>query len=202
MGIATGDRMAPEIVDQRLAKALAHPLRVRILAALSQRRLSPVEFSRETGESLGTVSYHFRKLEKLGCAEVVATAPRRGSTEHYYRGTKRALFAEGDWKQLPKSIQGGVSAAVLQTFVERARAAIEAGTFDSRDDSHFSWVPLHLDEEGWKSLASILERTLAEVMELEAEARERLGSSGEAGVTATFALAAFESPPSESTTSD
>ena len=79
---------------------------MRILSILSHRCISPVEFSRETGEPLSKVAYHFRCLEKLDCAELADTAQRRGCpTEHFYRGTRRALFGDSDWKQLPKSVQ-------------------------------------------------------------------------------------------------
>jgi DNA-binding transcriptional ArsR family regulator len=183
-----------EIVDRRLAKALAHPMRIQILAILSHRSISPVEFSRETGESLSDASYHFRKLEELECAEIVRTVPVRGSTQHFYRGTKRPLLVEGDWKQLPPAIRGGVTGTVLRTFVDRASHAIEAGTFDARDDSHFSWTPVTLDEEGWLELGELLEATLEKATEVEVRAAQRLAKDGAEPINATFALASFESP--------
>lgn len=189
-----GKKGSAEIVDQRLAKALAHPMRVEILAMLSHRSISPVEFSRETGESLSDASYHFRKLEELECAEIVRTVPVRGSTQHFYRGTKRPLLVEGDWKQLPPAIRGGVTGTVLQTFVDRASEAITTGTFDSRDDSHLSWTPVALDEEGWSELAQLLESTLASATEVEVKAAQRLAKGGGEPINATFALASFESP--------
>lgn len=189
-----GKKGSAEIVDQRLAKALAHPMRVEILAMLSHRSISPVEFSRETGESLSDASYHFRKLEELECAEIVRTVPVRGSTQHFYRGTKRPLLVEGDWKQLPPAIRSGVTGTVLQTFVDRAAEAITTGTFDSRDDSHLSWTPVALDEEGWSELAQLLESTLASATEVEVKAAQRLAKGGGEPINATFALASFESP--------
>lgn len=185
---------ASEIVDRRLAKALAHPMRVQILAVLSRRSISPVEFSRESGESLSDVSYHFRRLEELECAEVIRTVPVRGSTQHFYRGTKRPLLSEGDWKQLPLAIRGGVTGAVLQTFVDRASEAIAAGTYDARDDSHLSWTPMVVDEEGWTELAEILKSALEAAGEIEVKAAQRLAQGDSPGINATFALASFESP--------
>ena len=54
------------IDDPRYVKALAHPLRVRILAILEERPASPVELSRMLGSNLGVVSYHVRTLFDLG----------------------------------------------------------------------------------------------------------------------------------------
>lgn len=67
-----------------LAKALSHPLRIEILEDLGDGRASPNQFSNAQDKSLGTVSYQFKVLEKLGCLELVDTAQKRGALEHIY----------------------------------------------------------------------------------------------------------------------
>ena len=74
-------------VDQRLVKALAHPLRVEILTILNERMASPNELSKELDEGLSQVSYHVKVLKDFECIEMVKTEPRRGAVEHYYRAT-------------------------------------------------------------------------------------------------------------------
>ena len=75
-------------LDERLAKALSHPLRQRILQRLNEGGIrSPNELSRELGDPLGNVSYHVRILRELDCVELVRTEQRRGALEHYYRAT-------------------------------------------------------------------------------------------------------------------
>ncbi len=80
-----------------VAKALSHPLRIELLRAMRDgRTISPVEYSRESGEPLGNVSYHVKALLS---AEIIVTAelvPRRGAMEHFYslKG-KRAKAALG-----------------------------------------------------------------------------------------------------------
>src|SRR3954452_24956885 len=75
-------------LDERLAKALSHPLRQRILQRLNEGGVkSPNELSRELGDPLGNVSYHVRILRELDCVELVRTEQRRGALEHYYRAT-------------------------------------------------------------------------------------------------------------------
>ena len=66
-------------------RALAHPVRTRILAALDGRELSPVELARELGISLGVVSYHVRVLADAGLVELARTSARRGAIQHHYR---------------------------------------------------------------------------------------------------------------------
>ena len=71
--------------ESHAVKALAHPLRVRALAILTERDASPSELAEELGEPLGNVSYHVRLLHELGLIELVRTTPRRGAIEHHYR---------------------------------------------------------------------------------------------------------------------
>ena len=66
-------------------RAMAHPMRGRILAALDGRELSPVELARELGATLGVVSYHVRVLAEAGVVELARTTARRGAIQHHYR---------------------------------------------------------------------------------------------------------------------
>jgi DNA-binding transcriptional ArsR family regulator len=184
------------VAGQELVKALSHPTRVRILGVLSHRNVSPAVFARESGEVVTNVSYHFRELVKLGFAEVVETRPVRGSMEHIYCGTRRALFGDDDWRQMPKPLQRLISGTVLHDMVGKMSEALDAGTFDARDDRHFTWTPVVIDEEGWTEMMSILETTFVQVAEVEAKAGERLAREGGNRIPVTVALAGFESPRS------
>lgn len=71
----------------RMAKALAHPLRSRILHLIAEapaQGVSPNEMTKATGEPLGNVSYHTKALLELGLIDLSDTAQRRGAIEHYY----------------------------------------------------------------------------------------------------------------------
>ena len=121
-------------IDQRLVKALAHPLRVQILMILNERMASPNELSKELEEGLSQVSYHVKVLKDFECIEMVKTEPRRGAVEHYYRATERAYLADRDWEHLPDSIKPGVTASVFESIIQDVVGAIEGGTFNARDD--------------------------------------------------------------------
>jgi DNA-binding transcriptional ArsR family regulator len=183
-----------EILDPRLAKALANTMRVEILAVLSHRRISPVGYVREYGGKLPSVAYHFKVLEAYECIELADTVKRRGALEHIYRCTKRPLLGDGDWKLLPLSVRGGISGAILQTLIERSRRAIEEGTFDAREDRHFTWTPIQVDEKGWREITSLLASTLARLEKIETKSNARLAKSDEEAISTTVALAGFESP--------
>jgi hypothetical protein len=60
---------------------MSHPLRVRILAMLDERKASPNQLADWLGARLGTVAYHVRTLEQLGLIEVVDETRVRGAVE-------------------------------------------------------------------------------------------------------------------------
>lgn len=181
-----------DLVDPRLAKALSHPMRTRILAILNERVASPNEIAGLIGERLPNVSYHVRALQELGCIELVDTAQRRGAIEHYYRAVVRPFFSDRDWKKLPRSGRQAVSDVALQMVWDDLSAAIKGGTFDSRPDRHLSRSPLVLDDEGWKEMAKLLERTLAQAEEIAARSGKRLANAEGAGTHTELVLLHFE----------
>lgn len=85
------------IEDPRYVKALAHPLRIRLLALLGDREASPVQLAEHVDATLGTVAYHVRTLERLGLIEMVATHQRRGATEHVYAAREHPRFSDAAW---------------------------------------------------------------------------------------------------------
>src|ERR671912_2794946 len=111
-------RQTMDLVDPRLAKALSHPMRTRILAILNERVASPNEISEMIDERLPNVSYHVRALLDLDCIELVDTAQRRGAIEHYYRAVVRPFFSDRDWKRLPRSARQAISDTALEIVWE------------------------------------------------------------------------------------
>lgn len=182
-----------ETIDQSLVKALAHPMRVRILEALQGRTASPTELAREFRESLGVVSYHTNALLDVDCIEQVGTRPKRGTIEHFYTARPRSFIGHQDWRRAPLSVRAGVTSEALRTFAAKIGEAIDADTIDRREDTTLNWMPITVDEQGWRETAEILDRALQALMKVAAASRERLG--GEQGIPVVTGMAAFETPP-------
>ena len=179
-------------VDQRLVKALAHPLRVEILTILNERMASPNELSKELEEGLSQVSYHVKVLKDFECIEMVKTEPRRGAVEHYYRATSRAFLTDSDWQSLPKSVKPGVSASSIQMIIDDVVGALTGGTFDAREDRHLSWTPGVVDQQGWDEAVDLANETLDRVISIHADSAKRLAKSGEEGIPATMVVMNFQ----------
>jgi hypothetical protein len=183
----------PDAIDQRLVRSLAHPLRIQILELLTDHVASPATLAGELEVALGDVAYHTRALDRYGALELVDTAQKRGATEHFYKATPGAFVGGPPWRKVPKSMRGGVSAATLQTFLDKAIAALEAGTLDGRDDTIFRWMPLFLDEKGWKEVVAIMEEATKLMLASHVRSQDRLGESGgKDAVSTVVGQAAFE----------
>jgi DNA-binding transcriptional ArsR family regulator len=172
-----------------MAKALAHPLRSRVLVRLQEGPASPNEISQEFGEPLGNVSYHVKTLLQLGCIELVDTAIRRGAIEHYYRAITASALPD-IVRTLPLSVRTALSASVASEIVTRVAAALKADTFGDPANKPLESHRLVLDEAGWAELASAVAAIATRARELEADTEKRGG-----GQARELALLLFPTAP-------
>src|SRR5258705_5554106 len=103
-----------DITDHRVVKALAHPLRVRILAMLDESVLSPTQMADQLDVPIGNVSYHTRQLLELGLIKLVRETQRRGAIEHHYTAEARPLITDEAWRQAPEIVRRAMVGAVLE----------------------------------------------------------------------------------------
>jgi predicted ArsR family transcriptional regulator len=183
-----------EGVEQVVAKAFAHPLRVQILIILNEKVASPNMLAQQLDQSLNLVAYHVRVLEKYDCIELVDTKQRRGATEHFYRATRRQFLTDSEWSRLPESLRPGLSGAMLKTAFDDVEEAIDKGTFDEIEDRHLSRTPMVVDKQGWEEASELLAGALDRLLEIQAEATSRLGAGDEEGLHAKVVMLHFKSP--------
>jgi DNA-binding transcriptional ArsR family regulator len=186
--IKTGEEKMP-------GEVLGHPLRVRILAACTERETSLRDFAEREKVRLTKVSYHFRILNRENYIRVSRKERVRGFQRHLYVATRLGVITDREFADLAAKEQHRVSTAVVRSFHGRCLMALQADTFDSRADSHFTWTPRVLDEQGWKDQMNDLLRGYERSNEIEAESKARLRRDGGAAIPTTVALAGFESPP-------
>jgi DNA-binding transcriptional ArsR family regulator len=184
---------AEPLVEQRLIKALGHPIRLRALTILNERVASPSEIAQELAEPLGVVSYHVRILEELGCIELVRTTPRRGAIEHHYRATERPWLTDEQVKGIPASLRRTLSGSVFAQLAEDVSVA--AKTDGLGEVRH--WMvrfPVVLDEAAWSELGELLQSVLDRALELQVETVGRMATSDDEAeaFTAILGLMLFE----------
>jgi DNA-binding transcriptional ArsR family regulator len=165
-------------LDERLAKAFSHRLRLRILERLSEHGVaSPSELAVALGEPLGNVSYHMRILRALDCLELVRTEPRRGALEHFYRGLVSPWLNDEQWAQLPATFRHKTLARTLSEILEAAAEAGRQGGFDG-PDGHVSRLELAVDEAGSLEIAALLNQTREAALRIHAASASRRAERG------------------------
>src|SRR5829696_9284513 len=159
--------------DPRYVKAMSHPLRVRILAMLDERKASPNQLAGWLGASLGTVAYHVRTLEQLGLIELVDETRVRGAVEHHYRARARPNVTAEGWAQAPPIAKQAAVGSSLDVIAEYARASAASGGFD-RDDAQLRRALVKLDARGFAQLSKAISKLLEQAGKIEASAAERI----------------------------
>jgi DNA-binding transcriptional ArsR family regulator len=181
------------IDDPRYVKAMSHPLRVRILAMLDERKASPNQLSGWLGASLGTVAYHVRTLEQLGLIELVDETRVRGAVEHHYRAKARPLVTVEGWAQAPPIAKQAAVGSSLDVIAEYSRASAAAGGFD-RADAQIRRALLRLDARGFAQLSKACDKLYEQAEKIEEASAARIAKDPHADdiVEAGLGLLMFE----------
>jgi DNA-binding transcriptional ArsR family regulator len=181
----------PHSLDEGLMKALAHPLRWRILEMVSERgEASPVELARALDQPLATISHHVRVLRESRSLELTRTEQRRGALEHYYRALAPPFFDDEQWQRTPIVLRRGVAGQIFRRIVTEAAAAGSAGAFDA-PHAHVDRMVLELDAEGWRALSDLLITVLKQAQSIQDESDARRAGDRDAR-TSELAILSFE----------
>lgn len=182
-----------DIDDPRLVKALAHPIRIKILGILEHRVASPKELALEIGLPLENVSYHVRALKEFGFIRLERKRQVRGAIEHHYRAVARPRITADAWEELPDVVKRAMTSANLGQLSELVNRAAEQGAF-SRPDSHLTRLPATLDEEGFAKASDVLTKAFERIQELEQEAQARIRKGKSDPVPAVAVMMLFDRP--------
>src|SRR4051812_10925738 len=166
---------------------MSHPLRVRILAMLTERVASPVELAEWVDASLGVVAYHVRTLHRLGMIELVKETRVRGAVEHHYRAKERPRVSDEAWAEAPPVAKQAAVGSTLQMIHEYAQASAAAGGFDA-GDTELTRTMMRLDAQGRQELSRAFAELLEKARSIEGAAEQRLGDDPRAEDVCDIAL--------------
>jgi DNA-binding transcriptional ArsR family regulator len=158
-GTSRGSQTADVDDETEGLRALAHPLRLRMLSLLTGTALSAAEVARELGGTHANASYHLRHLRAAGLVEVTEEVTVRGGRARRYRHVPAT-------DQPLRSLRDGdhvVLAAALATELQRRTALRRPGAPSPMADAEL-WVP----HEVWRD---VCDRVTAAMTDLHAAAR-------------------------------
>ena len=181
-----------EEFEARIAKALGHHFRVRIMEILNERDASPSEVARKIGKKPENLNYHFKVLADLECIEMVDVIPASGRPRKVYRSLQSTMFADLAWSALSRSQREGISKTMLQNALRRVGDALDAETFDRKEDRHLSHQTVSVDWPGWDEIRALMAETMNSIAKIANRAEGR--AKEEERFPATAVLLSFESP--------
>ncbi|MCW2966821.1 MAG: transcriptional regulator, ArsR family [Solirubrobacteraceae bacterium] len=116
------------MTDSDVLKALNHPVRRKVMAALDEGIASPKELAGLLGLTIPNVSYHVGILRNLGLIKVVRETPRRGAIERHYKATARTLSVRQvlDWVLASDQSRPRGWEAKVVALDAQGRAAVQA----------------------------------------------------------------------------
>ena len=170
-------------------RALAHPVRLRILSLITGSALSAAEVARELGLTHANASYHLRQLLAAGTIDVASEERIRGGDAKRYRyDLSRDIRADGE------PATGAVHMRQRQQVYEavadelRRRARLVRPT---KGRMHLTDAEFWVDPAEWAQLRSLVD----DVSERLHRAARPPRSEGAIRVSATYVM--FELQPDE-----
>ena len=182
-----------EIEDPRLVKALAHPLRIRILGILEQRSATPKELAELLDVQLENLSYHVRTLRDYGFIKLERRRMVKGAVEHRYGMVARPRITAAVWEQLPAIVREALDAASLdQVWDVVSRAAAEDKM--SRPESQMARRVARLDEHGLAEMSKVVSDAVDRLVEIEKQSAQRLRKHHGTEIPTVLIAMLFDAP--------
>jgi hypothetical protein len=184
---------------RRLSVVFAVELRLKIVAELYMREMSPKQFFEEFGGgSISRVTQNFERLVETGWLRYVRSegpgGKRRGGVERFYRSTEPAFFDAQTWALVPYSMRVASSWSLFKQIALTLRQTLESPSLDTRRKHDLSYMRLLLDHDGWERVIEAVDAQFLCIFEEQKDARLRVLSSAGELIRADVLLMAFESP--------
>lgn len=146
-----------DIAADKLAHALSHPIRIKLMEVLERRIGSSVVLREQIGENLSVsyISYHLTVLHDPGCLERLVATPDLGEAEIRYRvAPGRAL--EPDFET-------------------------RVGVAEVKEDELPNWREIIVDRVGQAQVLDALRSARRQLIEVESQSKQRLAMTGDDG---------------------
>lgn len=191
----------PNAWPLRIGKVLSDRTNLAIVDELNRAARTPAQL-RERLELDGAnaregVLRRCKRLTKLGWAVNVGTetgGTLYGASVYQFRAASPNVSEREIVGGIPSRLRKGKSWDAFQPFVMTSLEALEAGTFNNRDDRHLSMSPIVVDEIGWKQVSDALHIYKETLRKLASESRGRGKKPKSARFPAAFLMDSYRAP--------
>jgi DNA-binding transcriptional ArsR family regulator len=179
-------------VEEMVAYAIGHRIRVLILITLNEGVYSPAEIAEIIDEPLNKVSNHVTELAEGGSIEIVDTKMRRNTAQHFYRATQVPIYSQDDIKAMTVFERQVTAGLMIQSLMAEVMASLGAGKMSDDPGVVLAWDRLNLDEQGRERVVEEQEQSWGRLEKIEEESVLRAIESGEDTVSYVTASLGFE----------
>lgn len=168
---------------RRLAVVFAFTIRLKIVAELHQREMSPAQFQAEFGGgSVSAITKHFARLAKDGWLRPVRVLPpggkRRGRGGTVYRATELAFCDRETWSVLPHSMRVAFGWSTFKSVAEQVRAPLEASALRRSAPRYLTAARLQFDQAGYEQVSKAVSDVFISAYEEQEDASRRAEHDG------------------------
>jgi DNA-binding transcriptional ArsR family regulator len=124
---------APRVPELAQMRALAHPLRLRIMELFTEQPRTTKQVAELLGEPPTRLYHHVAALDRAGLLRLTETRKKRGTLERWYEAVVRTLRTpHRSEKRRPKSKESAARRAIALTVLEQSRQELVAAMHRSR----------------------------------------------------------------------
>jgi DNA-binding transcriptional ArsR family regulator len=191
-------------VEDAVAYAVAHGIRVDILCYLNEAPRSPSELAELMELPLSTIEHHVKELLASSSIQLARVKQVRNTNAHFYRAVEIPFFTDEEMWALPFEARQEIYGLILQSSMAEAMASFRAGKMSNDPHVCMAWRWFNLDAQGRKDMAEENARSWERRREIEAESATRRAETGEEPTSVIVSLLAHErcrslgSPPARS----
>jgi DNA-binding transcriptional ArsR family regulator len=179
-------------IEEVVAYALGHRIRVYVLTILNEGTYTPDEIAQIIGEPLTNVSHHIRELVDAGSIELAKTEKVRNTVRHYYRAVEMPFYSDEEMAAMTPAQRQVTYGLILQCMTAEAMAAFWAGKMQSDPQVWLAWRWFNVDAEGRQDIADEQQRSWNRMQEIEVESTNRRARSGENATSIIVGQMGFE----------
>lgn len=179
-------------VEEAVSYAVAHRIRVELLAALNERPYSPKELARIVRQPLSTVTHHIDELIRSKSIEIARTERVRNVHVNFYRAVELPFYSDEEIAAMTEEERQVTIAPALQAIMAEALAAFWAGKMVHDPRLWLSWRWFNVDAQGRQEIADEQARSWERIQEIEARSAARRAQSDEESQSIIVASMGFE----------
>jgi len=186
-------KRAKKGIEEVVAYAVGHKIRVNVLIVLNEGVYTASELSEITGVQLNTLHNHLRRMLDDGSIEIAREGKRGNMTLYWYRAVEVETYSAEEFERLPHAYRQNIIGAIVQSGTAEVMAGLYAGKLaDPRATVYWDWY--NLDARGRRDADALTERYLEDLREIECESTNRAAETGEKAISMLLNHVFFERP--------